>query len=105
MALPKSRQDREQQKFVEDSDGDVAVRILMEDTLTVVTTNYTTLYDFPDANTIYIGDAIINSSSAAAVWRIKKFTLVGGNPTAKEWAGGADAFDQIWNNRAGLSYS
>jgi len=28
MALPKSREDREQRKFVENTDGDVAVRVL-----------------------------------------------------------------------------
>jgi len=69
------------------------------------TSNNTTLYDFPDVDTIFIGDAIFGSASGSAVWRIKKFTFSSGNPTSKKWADANDNYDNIWNNRASLSYS
>lgn len=52
----------------------------------------------------YIGKAAVGSSAASAVWQIKKLDS---NTLAldKTWADGDDNFDNIWNNRASLSYS
>lgn len=69
------------------------------------TTNYATkIDDTTTANAVYIGKAAIASSGASAVWQIKKLdtsTLA----LDKTWADGNDSFDNIWNNRASLSYS
>lgn len=56
------------------------------------------------ANVIYIGKALPGSTGAQNVWQIKKLdtsTLA----LDKTWADGNDSFDNIWNNRASLSYS
>lgn len=47
---------------------------------------------------LYVGEAIPGTASATAAWRIKRVT-----PTGVEFAGTA-VFDQVWNNRASLSY-
>lgn len=57
-------------------------------------------------NLIYLGFAAIGSATASAVWQIRKFTYDGANNvTAMQWAGGSERFDQIWDNRAGLTYT
>jgi hypothetical protein len=57
-------------------------------------------YDFPDANTIYIG---AHKDQGAATddsnWRVWKITLSAGNPTDKERIIGA------WDSRATLDWA
>ena len=55
------------------------------------------------ANTIYIGKAPIGSVTSGAVWQIFKLDTSSG--LIKTWADGDSAFDNVWNNRASLSYS
>lgn len=50
----------------------------------------------------YIGEAEVGASVASAVWRIKRMT---NSDYTLLWADGDAAFDNIWNNRASLSYS
>ncbi|PCI28747.1 hypothetical protein COB55_03480 [Candidatus Wolfebacteria bacterium] len=50
----------------------------------------------------YIGEAAISSATSSAVWRVKRLDNATGLVVL--WAG-TGAFDQIWDNRASLSYS
>ncbi len=50
----------------------------------------------------YVGEAAIGSATSAASWRIKKVDSTSG--IVIQWAG-TGVFDQIWDNRASLSYS
>ena len=50
----------------------------------------------------YVGEASIGSATSSAVWRIRKIDNTSG--LILEWAG-AGAFNQIWDNRASLTYS
>lgn len=68
---------------------------------------YTTALDF-DANNnpIYIGLALTGSAKVDGVWLIRKLTFdVNNNVTDIQFANGSKLFNQIWNNRAALSYS
>jgi len=57
-------------------------------------------------NLIFVGRADIASITSAAVWQIVKIAYdVSGNPLSITWADGDDEFDNIWDNRTGLSYS
>jgi hypothetical protein len=60
--------------------------------------------DDPGAGTVYEGDAEPGSASNAAVWRIKRTVTSGGSITVT-WADGNGNFDNVWDNRASLSYS
>ena len=53
---------------------------------------------------IYIGTAPINSLSSDPVWAIKSLNISGGLITIL-WANGNDLSNNIWDNRASLSYS
>lgn len=52
----------------------------------------------------YVGEAATGSSTSGALWRVKRITT-SGVITTIEWADGNGNFDNIWNNRASLSYS
>ena len=51
----------------------------------------------------YVGEAVPNTATSAAGWRISKIEVVG-TLTTITWAGGGGRFDQIWDNRASLTY-
>ena len=64
----------------------------------------TTRMDEASSTITYVGEASIGTSSASAAWRIKRITT-SGTQTIIEWADGNNNFDNIWDNRASLSYS
>ena len=53
---------------------------------------------------VYIGLAPMNSLPSDPVWAIKSLNISGGAITIL-WANGNDLNNNIWNNRASLSYS
>jgi len=58
------------------------------------------------ANPIYIGTAYPGNATSVAKWQIKKLTYDGNNnPTTILAASGTTEYNQIWDNRASLSYS
>lgn len=69
-----------------------------------VTVPLTTRLDEASASVTYIGKAIIGTLDAGATWQIQKMS-VSGSVTSITWADGNQNFDNVWNDRAGLSYS
>lgn len=65
---------------------------------------FATRIDEASESVTYFGWAVPGSLDAAAVWRIMRQT-VSGNVTSGEWADGNESFDNVWSNRASLSYS
>lgn len=61
-------------------------------------------YDYIDATTSYRGEAYPGSATSSAVWRIQRITITG-DDIAIEWADGSDALNQVWDDRASLTYS
>jgi len=62
-------------------------------------------YDAND-NIIYKGEANAGSAKSAAAWKISKYSYdVDGNLTDIQWADGNLQEDNVWDNRASLSYS
>lgn len=52
---------------------------------------------------LYLGLAVPGSSTASAVWRITRIDVSSG--VIFQYADGNDSFDNVWDNRASLSYS
>ncbi len=50
----------------------------------------------------YVGEAAIGTATSAPLWRIKKVDTTSG--IIIQWAG-TGVFDQVWDNRASLTYS
>ncbi len=66
-------------------------------------TNYATRVDEASSTVTYVGEAVAGVATSAASWRIKKLDSTSG--LIMTWADGNTNFDNIWDNRASLSYS
>lgn len=69
--------------------------------------DFSTRYD-QDAATptlAYLGKAFPGASDASAVWQIQKLAFGTDGDVNITWADGNAAFDNVWNDRASLSYS
>jgi hypothetical protein len=54
---------------------------------------------------IYRGEAVAGTTESAASWRIKKIEFLAGNDIKVTWADGNTNFDNVWNDRASLTYT
>ena len=61
------------------------------------------LDDVTTADVTYLGLADIATTTSAASWQIRKMDESSG--LVITWADGDDEFDNVWDNRASLSYS
>lgn len=52
---------------------------------------------------LYLGSAPFGTSPGAAAWQIKRFNVASG--VICQFADGNADFDNVWDNRASLSYS
>jgi len=52
----------------------------------------------------YVGKAVPSTATSAATWQIQRLTSTASTLTV-EWADGNDEFDNVWDSRAGWSYS
>lgn len=60
--------------------------------------------DEADSNTTYFGWAKIGTATSSALWRIRKMSK-SGNVSTFQWCDGDRSFNNVWDNRAALSYS
>lgn len=63
-----------------------------------------TRVDEATSTVTYVGKAEIGTSAASALWQIQKIELVS-TETIITWADGNNSFDNVWSDRASLSYS
>lgn len=63
----------------------------------------TTRLDEASASVTYVGKGAIGSADSAAVWQIQKIT-VSGTVTSITWADSNANFDNVWADRASLTY-
>lgn len=70
---------------------------------TTAPTPYAIQYEEASATITYIGEADAGTATSAASWRIKRMSTASG--IVITWADGNTNFDNVWNNRASLSYS
>lgn len=60
--------------------------------------------DEASSTVTYVGEAATGVSESAAFWRIKRLTTIGSILDIK-WADGNELYDNVWTDRASLSYS
>lgn len=56
------------------------------------------------ANTTYMGRATAGTSRAAAIWQVRKYFNNANGNTELAWADGNADYDNVWANRATLTY-
>jgi hypothetical protein len=66
-----------------------------------VTDNLSLRYEI-SGSVIYLGEATIGSAESGSLWRIQEINTGTGKI---KWADGNDSFDNIWDNRAILTYT
>lgn len=73
----------------------------------VMATNYATRYDQDSATPTYayLGKAQVGSATSAAVWQIQKLTFGVDGDVTVTWADGDAVFNNVWDDRASLTYS
>lgn len=60
--------------------------------------------DEASSTVTYVGEAVEGSADSGALWRIKRMSA-SGTVTTISWADGNSNFDNIWDNRASLTYT
>lgn len=60
------------------------------------------LDDYTTADVIYIGKAQVGTAGSTAAWQIMKVDQTTG--LVITWADSNDKFDNVWDNRASLTY-
>jgi hypothetical protein len=79
--------------FISDPDGSLTRE---------VTTTLAVRID-EQAPVTYIGEATVGSATSGAVWRIRKIDASSG--TVITWADGDTDFNNVWDDRASLTYN
>lgn len=64
--------------------------------------NYTIRVDDASTTVTYIGKALVGSTTSSAQWQIKKLDTTSG--VVINFADGNDQFDNVWDDRASLTY-
>lgn len=68
-----------------------------------VDTIYAIRIDTVSSTLTYIGEASVGANNSDAIWRIRKLETVG-TVLSVQWADGDFQFDNVWDNRASLTY-
>lgn len=79
---------------------EVQVQVVSEESMA-----YAKKIDWIDDNTFYKGEANPGTAAGASEWRIRYVTIAPDGDVEETWAEGNANFDNIWNDRASLSYS
>jgi hypothetical protein len=61
--------------------------------------------DVASSTVTYVGKAVVGASTAAASWKVFRMTTASDGDLTIEYADGDADFDNVWDNRAGLSYT
>ncbi len=80
----------------DDVSGGALVKVLSSDLVTN--------YDPVGATTAYVGKAIAGTATSAALWQVKRLTFAADGGVITKFADGDATFDNIWDNRASLTY-
>ena len=67
-------------------------------------TTYDTQLDFVSEDVTYRGDALPDTATSAASWRVCRITAGVAGEVTVEYADGSTALDKVWDNRASYGY-
>jgi len=62
-----------------------------------------TRVDVASSTITYLGKAVPSTATSAALWQVTRLTIDPNGSLIKEYAGGS-SYNQVWDNRASLTY-
>ena len=62
-----------------------------------------TRLDNATASVTYVGEAALTADPSVAMWRIRELSTIGTVMIIK-WADGNEDYDNVWDDRASLTY-
>jgi len=65
---------------------------------------YSKRVDFVSDSLIYRAEAMPGTSDSSPGWRIREITIAEDGDIVEKWANGSANFNQVWTDRASLSY-
>lgn len=63
------------------------------------------ILDVASSTITYLGKAPVGTSTASAAWKVSRLTTASSGGITIEYAGGSAAYSNVWNSRAGFTYS
>ena len=94
MALSSNLRDLERDKFRGDSPSDTKIAVVIEDSAASLR------FEEASATVLYLAEGLFGALSSEAKWKIKKINTSSGVVILAA----SNSFDQIWDNRASLTY-
>lgn len=85
-------------------DGSNLLSVNANGSIDINTAQFASRIDEVSSSVTYVGKAVAGTSNATAAWQIYRLTTSGSSTTI-EYADGDVSFNNVWNNRASLSYS
>ncbi len=65
---------------------------------------YALRYEVVDSTTSYLGVAEAGEAEGSAVWQVRRLVFSVDGDVTITWADGDSLFDNVWTNRASLTY-
>lgn len=97
------QQGKDVQWLCDDQTGAALVKVV--ETSSGEGSELTTNYDAVSVTLAYVGKAAAGTLSSAAVWQVKKLVFNAEGDVTTTFADGNANFDNVWDNRASLTYS
>lgn len=105
MANKLLQQGRDVEWLCDDTTGGALVRVVATDVSLGATVTYVPLYDSVSAILAYSGKALPGTLTSAASWQIMKLVYSAAGDVTGSFANGVSTFNNIWDNRASLTYT
>ena len=96
-------------QYIDSDNGDIYTKVAgtwnLQGNMSEVAQTIRTDTDGATPETIYRGKALPGTSQATGAWRCEEITIAADGDVSILFADGNDNYDNVWNNRASLSYS
>lgn len=96
-------------QYIDSDSGDIYTKVAgtwnLQGNMSEVALTIRTDTDGATPETIYRGKALPGTTTGASAWRCERITIAADGDVSILFADGNDSYDNIWDNRASLSYS
>lgn len=89
--------------LADDTNGAALVKVVSAGGVSA--SDLTTNYDAVSAVLAYVGKAVPGTVTSAASWQVKKLVFDASGDVTTTFADGDSDFNNVWDNRASLTYS